>query len=124
DDQDVAIAFRCRPAFDWGVFGHGIRTRIALIGVAERDRRLFLIARHDHVRNAVRIAAIDSAEIRMERLIEANALDKVIGVGIDGFLGDVLVPGIVVGEEAFAAEAGVGPELDGIVLVLVLLLAA
>ena len=66
----------------------------------------------DDVRDAVGIALINSAEIGMERFVEADAPDEVVGVRIDRLFRDVLIPRIVVGQEPLAAEAGGGAELD------------
>jgi hypothetical protein len=49
----------------------------------------------------------------MQRAIVANAGDQLGGVRIDRRLGNVLVPGIIVGKQAFV-DGGIGAELDGV----------
>ena len=64
-----------------------------------------LIGGHDDIGNAVRISLEHRAEIGMERLVEADPAEIMVGHSIDGKFGNVLIPRVVRREDFEAAQA-------------------
>src|ERR1043166_7823224 len=94
----VAIA-RMRDALDGSVWRDGHGAGIAFVAVSREMNVYKGIAAHDHVGNSHALAVIQSgAEIRMQWNGGSDEVDDGIGVGIDGRVGDVLVPQAVSGE--------------------------
>ena len=78
DDQHVTIATRIWPTLDGSIRRDRIRTRIAFIAVSrEVDRDERLRSGNDDVRNAVRRAIVDGAEVCMQSRVQADARNQI-----------------------------------------------
>src|SRR5690349_24915059 len=108
----MTITGRVWTTFDRRCWRHRIRAWIALRSErSEVDRNGCLIAGDDDVRNAVGRAVPDSAEVRMKTRRESHTGDEVVGIRIDGSIGNVFVPRVVGREELFTMQARARAEI-------------
>jgi len=112
EEEDVAVTAALLAAFDGDVGWNGVWSGVAFVGVVEVYGDESLVAGDDGVGDADGLVVVQAgAEVGMETVIEADALDEVGRVGVNRQLRDVGVPDVVGGEEW---AAGNGREADGL----------
>ena len=100
DDQNMAITAGVRASLDRSVRWNRVGPGVALIGILKRDGHFRLACRHHRVGDSTRVPLIDGAKIRMKRFVQADSMEDLPRPGIDRQAGHILVPGVIVRENA------------------------